>query len=64
MGQIRVSDQVKEQLESVKERNGHTSMDSLLRALMSTPCKGTECIWYWNCIEYGCPKFKEKTEAT
>ncbi len=64
MGQIRVSDQVKEQLESVKERNGHTSMDSLLRALMSTPCKGTECIWYWNCMEYGCPKFKEKTEAT
>ncbi len=63
MPQIRVSDQLKDELESLKERNGHTSMDSLIRALISIPCKGTSCTWYWNCMEYGCPKFKEKEET-
>jgi len=63
MPQIRISDQLKEKLESLKKRNGHTSMDSLIRGLISNPCKGTSCVWYWNCVEYGCPKFKEKEET-
>ncbi|MBA7492765.1 hypothetical protein ES702_03315 [subsurface metagenome] len=62
MPQIRLSDQLKEELDSLKKRNGHKSHDSLIRALISNPCKGTRCIWYWNCMEYGCPTFKEKTE--
>lgn len=59
---MKVSEQVKEKLDSLKERNGHTSMDSLIRGLISNPCKGARCVWYWNCVEYGCPNFKEKTE--
>lgn len=57
MPQIRVSEQVKKQLDEIKGRNGHTSHDSILRSLLSSPCKGTECSWYWNCMKYGCPKF-------
>ncbi len=62
MKSLGVSEEVKNRLDELKDRNGHTSMDSLLRALMSTPCKGTDCILYWNCMEFGCPKFSEKTE--
>jgi len=57
---VKVSNQIKDQLDSLKKRNGHTSMDSVIRTLFSSPCKGISCIWYWNCMKYGCPKFKEK----
>ena len=57
MPQIRVSEQVKKQLDEIKGRNGHTSHDSVIRFLLSNPCKGTECAWYGNCMKYGCPKF-------
>ena len=67
MKTIGVSEEVKKQLDALKDRNGHTSMDSVMRYFLSLekgiPCKGEKCIWYWNCMEYGCPKFKEK-EAT
>ncbi|GAF85416.1 unnamed protein product, partial [marine sediment metagenome] len=59
MKTIGVSEFVKNKLDAMKERNGHTSMDSLLRNLISNPCKGTKCVFYLNCVEYGCPKFKE-----
>lgn len=62
MKTIGVSESVKNRLDALKVRNGHTSMDSLIRNLISTPCKGTKCILYWNCIEYGCPKFIETAE--
>lgn len=62
MRTIGVSDFVKNKLDSMKTRNGHTSMDSLLRNLISNPCKGTKCIGYGNCIEFGCSNFKEETE--
>lgn len=62
MKTIGVSEYVKKRLDALKELNGHTSMDSLLRSLISSPCKGTSCAWYWNCVEYGCPTFKEKEE--
>ncbi len=62
MKTIGVSEEVKNRLDALKDRNGHTSMDSLFRSFISTPCKGTSCIWYWNCVEFGCPKFKEKIE--
>ncbi len=64
MKTLGVSEEVKNRLDALKDRNGHTSMDSLLRSFISTPCKGTSCVLYWNCVEYGCPNFKEKTEAT
>lgn len=57
---------VKGQIDSIKERNGHKTYDSLLRHLLAVekgiPCKGEKCTWYWNCMEYGCPKFKEREE--
>ncbi len=62
MSAVKVSNQIKEQLESMKDRNGHKSIDSVIRASLSNPCKGTNCVLYWNCMEYGCPKFK-KMEA-
>ncbi len=63
MKTIGVTEHVKKRLDALKERNGHTSMDSLLRSLISNPCKGTSCAWYWNCVKYGCPQFKEKEET-
>ena len=63
MKTIGVSEYVKNRLDALKDRNGHTSMDSLLRNLISIQCMGTKCIWYWNCMKYGCPKFKEIEEA-
>jgi len=33
---IGVSRYVKDQLDALKKRNGHTSMDSLMRAMIST----------------------------
>jgi len=60
MKSIGVSEEVKNGLDALKDRNGHTSLDSLLRSLISTPCKGTSCVWYWNCVEFGCSTFKEK----
>lgn len=64
---IQVSDHVKAQLDEIKERNGHTSMDSVVRFLISegarSRCKGEKCTWYWNCEKYGCPGFKEKEEG-
>ena len=64
MKTIGVSEEVKNQLDALKDRNGHTSMDSLMRYFLALdkgiPCKGEKCIWYWNCMEYGCPKFKER----
>jgi len=62
MKTLGVSEEVKNRLDALKDRNGHTSMDSMLRSLISTPCKGNSCVWYWNCMEYGCSNFKEKTE--
>ena len=35
MPQIRISKQVKKKLETIKERNGHSSMDSVLRYLIN-----------------------------
>lgn len=32
---IKVSDQVKKKLDDIKERNGHTSMDSVVRYLLT-----------------------------
>ena len=32
--QVKVSDQVYEKLRSIKERNGHTSLDSVIRYLL------------------------------
>jgi len=67
MKTIGVSEEVKNRLDALKDRNGHTSMDSLMRYFLSLekgiPCKGEKCVWYWNCMEYGCQKFKEKTEG-
>ena len=67
MPQIRVSEQVKKQLDEIKGRNGHTSHDSVMRFLLSeaehSRCKGTQCVWYWNCEKYGCPRFKKKEES-
>jgi len=57
---IQVSRQVKSQLDEVKDRNGHTTYDSVIRSLLAIPCKGTECAWYWNCVKYGCPKFLKR----
>jgi len=34
MAHIRVSEQVKERLEEIKKRNGHTSLDSVIRYLL------------------------------
>ncbi len=66
MKTIGVSEEVKNQLDALKDRNGHTSMDSLMRYFLALdkgiPCKGEKCTWYWNCMEYGCPKFKESEE--
>ncbi len=65
---IWVTKHVKNQIDAIKKRNEHQTYDSLLRHLIAVekgiPCKGEKCVGYWNCIEYGCPKFKEKTEAT
>ena len=64
---IWISKKVKRQLEEVKKRNGHKTYDSLLRHLLAVkkgvPCKGEKCVWYWNCMKYGCPKFKAKEEG-
>jgi len=64
MPQIRVSPQVKENLTKIQKRNGHTSMDSALRFLLTIEegkiCKGERCIWFWNCVKFGCQKFEEK----
>jgi len=63
---IWVSKHVKDLVDEVKKRNGHKTHDSLIRYFLAldkgVPCKGEKCIWYWNCMEYGCPKFKEKEE--
>ena len=65
---IWVTNHVKKQIDDIKDRNGHQTYDSLLRHLISVekgiPCKGEKCVGYLNCMEYGCPKFNEKTEAT
>jgi len=34
MPQIRVSEQVKDDLQSIKENNGHTSIDSAIREVL------------------------------
>jgi len=63
---IWISKKVKQQLDDIKERNAHKTYDSLIRYFLALekgkPCKGEKCIWYWNCMEYGCPKYKEEGE--
>ena len=65
---IWVTNHVKGQIDAIKKRNGHQTYDSLMRYFLSLekgiPCKGENCTGYWKCMEFGCPKFKEKTEAT
>ena len=63
---IWVTKHVKGQIDAIKERNGHQTYDSIMRYFLSLekgiPCKVEKCILYWNCMEYGCSNFKEKTE--